>query len=280
MGDFAPLRNLLTELASKYGPAIVAGGGTIAAGAGRAELRRQARRLINIGKRMIGMEEKVGKFKYKAPRYRKGYERLTGVYGRFKPEFGKELKFFDTNVTADNIPDEWSSINFVHNIPKETGPSDRIGRRYTIKSLQMRLNITKRPNVESVIIRIIIVLDKQTNGEFLTGDQLFVAGATQGPTTWSKYRNLENLDRFEILWDKTYHMDATSGTNAAAMRGIPATTIADSYFKRVNIPILVAEKAGSPSIADVATNSVHVMYCSNEENLSDISYDFRVRFTG
>jgi len=215
------------------------------------------------------------RYKSMMPTYRKGFDRVGGFYGRFKPDFGKELKFFDTITTNLPVLDDWSAGVGVSLIGKGTGPSVRVGRALTIRSLQMRLKVSKDVGVQALVVRIIVLLDKQTNGENFSPNDVWLNGGTSSTTTWSAYRNLEFVDRFEILWDKTYTFNSRSDANGK-------TTIADSYYKKINIPMLIggtADTAFAP-IADIQTNNIYVAQCADTPSDSKISYSFRVRFTG
>ncbi len=243
---------------------------------GEQSAARQVDKLMGINKRVSKFRRR--QFTPRLPRYAKGLERVTGVYGRFKPSFGKELKFKDFNFTALGIRDAWINGVLVSLIDKGTGPTERIGRNYTIRSLQFRFSIKKVSTISNAIVRVVIILDKQTNGESFTGEDLFVDGITAAATTWTRYRNLENISRFEILWDKTYYLDAKSRTGSGA---IASSQIVDSYYKKVNIPVHMKDTTPS-TLTDIQDNSIVVLFCGDLVGTTDLTWKgtFRIRFTG
>ncbi len=233
--------------------------------------------------KLMGINGRVGKFRRhrhgRLPRIRKGYERIAGFYGRFKPTFGKELKFRDTAFNSIPIRDSWNIRDFISLVDKGTGPKQRIGRSYTIRSLQFRFHITKISTFSRAVVRMLIIWDKQTNGESFTGDQLIVDGLLSTNRTYSQYRNLENISRFEILWDKTWVLNATTRTTG----GTPASnSISDSYYKKIAMRVEMKDTSGAATVTDVNDNSIVVMLCGDQSDNSALTLTgtFRIRFTG
>ncbi len=276
-------------LAAQYGPSIYKLGESVIGQEGKAELRRQARRLINAGKRMMGIDNTVTKFRRRGkgarlPRYQKGFQRVTGFYGRFKPTFGKELKFFDTNVNdAGSNTNSWHIAEIgptINLVGRGTGPNQRIGRNLVIRSLQFRYEVLKLSSIENAIYRFIVVLDKQANGTAPTGADIFVNGSTSSQTTWQQYRNLANISRFEILWDKTFALNSYSHDNALAVVAPHHET--GTYFKKVNIPVEMSGTAEVATLADINDNAIHIFGCLKFPTTGAVHMHgtFRIRFTG
>ncbi len=236
---------------------------------------------------LLGMVSGQGPIKYRRtqyprlPRFRKGYERVSGFSGRFKPtQFGKELKFFDTKVVAlGTISQTWLRIAAINLVGRGTGPNQRNGRNFIIRSLQMRFKIRKNEGFDEDTVRIVVVLDRQTNGDNMTQQQLWQdTGDTNA--NWRSYRNLENISRFEILWDKTYTLNAYTAISGSEK----ITSLADTYYKKVNIKVEMSGTSGTATITDIKDNSIHVWACSerNPEFVQAINFrgTFRIRFTG
>ncbi len=234
---------------------------------------------------LLGEISSQGPMKYRRtqgprlPRFRKGFERVSGFYGRFKPAFGKELKFLDSKVST-NLNANWTPGEAVSLVGRGTDPNQRIGRNFTIRSIQMRYQVIKPAGLDQASFRILIVLDRQTNGEGFTGAQLMTDGDDQNDTTWRAYRNLENISRFEILWDKTIDLNAESHDNA--LTTIAPTTITGTYYKKVNIKVEMSGTAGPASFTDVKDNSIQVKHCASNSPADTVlfKYTFRIRFTG
>jgi len=159
----------------------------------------------------------------------RGYLRTGGYYGRFsrRPSAaGNELKFLDTpsaattqTVTAALLPveaDATGALTTWDVIPEGTGPSERVGRKCTIKQIFIKGEL-KMPADSTAVntsdkVRVILVQDKQHNGSaseaagslILEGDNV------------NAFRNLEETGRFKVLAERTITMskpsgDATSG---------------------------------------------------------------------
>lgn len=215
------------------------------------------------------------------PRYQRGMERVTGVYGRFRPTFGKELKFFDSIIANNLAINEWKSLQGITQtlnvVGKGNDPNQRIGRNFIMRSLQFRFKITMADSVDELTYRIILVWDKQCNGEIPKKEDIF---QESGPSdqAWASYRNLANISRFEFLWDKTYTF------NAQANRSPPATaqvSTNDTYYKKVNIKVEMSGTGPVATVTEINDNSLTLWSCtSNSFPTTPISGKFRIRFTG
>ncbi len=264
-----------SELFSQYAAPVLGGIGAFFKGYGKSSARRLGKRKLD---QMLGMRSTNG---YKRRKIRqtfsKGRDRISGFYGRFKPTFGKELKFLDTLTDEEAfLINKWSLVSTVMLVGRDTGPSDRIGRNFTIRSLQWRFNIVKQIGIPSVTIRVAVVHDKQSNGKVPTQEDIWViqpSGLTQ--PQWQQYRNLENISRFEILWDKTYTLDAWTGNQSP-------TSINDTYYKKVNIKVEMSGTSGPATMLDVKDNSIHVFAIQSlvTANPVHLHGTFRIRFTG
>lgn len=155
-------------------------------------------------------------------RYRRGYDRSVGYYGRFDRGrggrgFGLEYKFWDvfgtgsiTNVTADNTVIATDSLNL---IPQGTSQSQMIGRKVTIKTLEILLETTYPGGIDNtptgynmnnvVGWRVMVVLDKQCNGTAATVQNV-VSAPLGAPGNFRAMPNLENTQRFDILKDQYF----------------------------------------------------------------------------
>jgi len=85
------------DLFSEYAAPILSGIGSFLTPVVKSTAKMATKRKLQ---EMLGLRAKQRGYKRRRiggyPKYRKGYERLSGFYGKFKPAFGKELKFFDT----------------------------------------------------------------------------------------------------------------------------------------------------------------------------------------
>jgi len=237
--------------------------------------------------RLLGINGRVTKFRRtqypRLPRYKKGFERVSGFYGRFKSGFGKELKFFDSNINFNTVSDTWKPLQAstvsLNTIGRGTAPNLRIGRNFIMRSLNFRFFIDKTAETELLTYRIMIILDTQANGQNPTAAQIF---AIPGPSinAWSSYRNLENISRFVVLWDKTY--DLNSFTQGPGQTAFAAHAKNDSYYKKIAIKTEMSGNDAVATITDIKDNSISLWACSTSPSTSSskIVGTFRIRFTG
>lgn len=124
---------------------------------------------------------------------------------------GVELKFYDLSAFTQ----VWG-INDNYHVPilagistpaQGTGASERIGRRFTTKSVNVNFKFTIGSSTNNVapiktnIFKIFLVLDKQTNKAPwvpATPTTVFSGGQNTPP-----FINMENIDRYRILKSKT-----------------------------------------------------------------------------
>jgi len=193
-----------------------------------------------------------------------GFTRQSGFFGRFGQ--GGELKFFD-----QDIDDAVIAINgtiFLNGsaeatllrIAQGTGESQRIGRKVTIRSINWRFNITLIGTTAlastSDSVRIILYLDKQTNGAAAAITDILESDNFQS------FNNLANKARFRTLMDRTYDMTTQSGGGTITTTdGYGEVSINDTLFKKVNLPIEFNSTAGA--IAELRSNNINVLLLSS-----------------
>ena len=203
-----------------------------------------------------------------------------GNYRRYSA--GGELKYFDsftanpTNITAIvGLPGGFFQLFSVSSMLGTTldtgvGPSQRVGRKITLKNIQTTIQIqTSFPAatdpVPNMDYRVDLVLDKQTNGGPYAapgnvGTDLYDFTATQNPVQC--FLNLSNENRFTILkrWEGNISTDARSVVGASTTGGIIVDTHLKSS-KKCNIPVeFLGVGAGSGSLANIRSNNVFLLY--------------------
>ncbi len=182
-----------------------------------------------------------------------------------------ELKFFDTTraavtpAIAGTIVD--ASLNL---IPQGVLENNRIGRRCTLKSLQMNITTTiaSTANVAdgSDRLRVIIYQDKQTNGATAATLDLLQTAVI------NSFYNLENQMRFRILHDSNHIMSQNVFFAAA-------TPLKRGFFKvskRLNIPLEFSGVAGA--LTELRSNNIGVLMLTESTDVT-IAYTARVRFS-
>lgn len=188
-----------------------------------------------------------------------------------------ELKWFDISMFQSNPNNEriWGSIC---NMVQGTKQWQRIGRTATLKWIGWRYTVGMSSNLDqgtpnrSDCIRCIVFLDKQANGEDLpTGGELLQD--VSGAFPIQRFPNIDQEDRFEILYDKTHNM--RYGGIASETQGDvtqPGTRECYVWSTTVDIPLVW------DSIGNLRSNNVGILM-NTISGLVNISGVTRVRFT-
>ena len=220
---------------------------------------------------------------YKRPRtvkrFRPGYDRRVGLYGRFQPG-GAELKFYDLTNNASKIPQQGGTVISFNNIVQGTGQSQRIGRKITIRSLHSRFRFFLNPVsatppdvVQSDTVRLIWYVDKQMNGSPAS-----VSDILASPDYQSDY-NLSNKSRFRILKDVTYTLNPTGITeNTTSGTQKTAEMSVNKEFKMtMNLPIEFSGTMGTNS--EIRSNNIGAVTISRRGANSGLEAFTRIRYS-
>ncbi len=130
-----------------------------------------------------------------------------------------EKKFYDFNLGLDPLITDGSEMTKSNgtiggtlnsttlcDIKQGTGEQERIGRKCTITNIYMKLSFRWLVNSASIalssaamdeVVRVIIYWDKQCNGAAASNDDILA------DDIYNAYRDLSNIKRFRILYDKT-----------------------------------------------------------------------------
>lgn len=223
---------------------------------------------------------------YKRPAIRQNYR--TGGY------VGLESKFLDTfhskglgsilNGLSPNIdPSGGLCLNAV---PLGTGESSRQGRRIWMETLDLNFKILNLnpdlPFESSQMVRIWVIKDKQTNESQLAAEDALVDMATVH-TINQKYNiltnpNLQWKDRFEILYDNTFNLNA-SAYKSAEIPAFASIVRGVQVKLKINCPVTFDTDGTGGTIATITDNSIHVLAVSSEEVADmQLRYVARLRF--
>jgi len=174
----------------------------------------------------------------------------TGGYS-FASQGGKELNFLDTPLAATVI-DTTGAITLLNGMVQGTSASQRIGRKISIKSIQLRLQHGMGSTGLSTMCRVAIVLDLQSNGAAPAWLDVFDNSTSlSAPHTM---RNISNAGRFKVLWS---HFFTLTGSNASGL-STDDTFINDEWYKRCDIPVNYnAGVAGT--VGDIQTGGLFYM---------------------
>ncbi len=207
-----------------------------------------------------------------------GYQRKSGYYGRYGGGDGrtKEDKFLDTalnwtfDVTAE-VPATGGQLNLV---PEGTNQDERVGRKITIHSIQIRGSVILDPAAGVIgtgIAYLYLVQDTQCNG---------AAAAVTDVVTSSNLNlgmiNMANSSRFRIL--KRFVMNFASPSSGGSTTTLTEQAKAFEYYKKCNIPIEFSASTGA--ITEVRSNNVFLIAGSvKADDLIIFAGVARIRFS-
>lgn len=202
---------------------------------------------------------------------------------------GMELKFSDISVVNDAFTTTWSTMDdtttsCLTSITQGVAESDRIGRKYSIRSIHIRCTVHKAAlesqagPIRNIRGRILLVLDTQTNSTQMTATDCMDGGAADDTLS---FRNLQNSKRFRVLWDKSWLL-RPQNTNEGAVNVFAnafTTTPMMTYNKHFKKPIQVICDATTAVVGAISDNSLHFIGIG-QDTTALFNAEVRVRFTG
>lgn len=173
-------------------------------------------------------------------------------------------------------------------VPKVSAAlNGRIGRKCRVLKISFHGILTVAAQVGQAdadpasLIRLMLVMDTQTNAAQMTGANLMNDAGAATVTTLS-HQNPNFFGRFRVLKEKMITISALPITGVVAGATIVQTSFARTikFAHKFAIPILVnfnATNAGT--VADIIDNSFHIVCgCSNVAYAPSISYYTRVAY--
>jgi len=220
-------------------------------------------------------EEKKYTPKKKLTTSEQGIMRTGGYYGRYNNPLGNsEKKFFDTAKALTTVANTGTILNSSLNlIVQGATESNRVGRKVVLRNIyfhgSVSLPATNVDSETSEIIRVIVYCDKQTNGAAATVTDILK------DADYRSFRNLANQERFVILKDKFYDL------NASCQSTVTAQTTGDfgyhiKMYKKLDIPLEFSGATGA--ITELKSNNIGIMAIS-EAGVGEINYICRVRYS-
>lgn len=203
-----------------------------------------------------------------------GYSSNIIKYQQTRP--GGEIKSIDivNSVTpTTNTVQNWNlsstqRINALNMITIGSSMWNRQGRKITMKSLRLRGYIVATGNNFSVLqtnfARITVFYDKQTNGAAPVASDLFLDQASVATdssiTSPLSGINLNNRERFEVIWDKQLVLPPNNtSTGTASLAGFTATADCmhfDWFINLRNRETHYKADSAPAVIGDIATGSL------------------------
>lgn len=197
-----------------------------------------------------------------AIRQQRAWKRARAVhirtFGRFAGP-SQELKFHDLDIDDASITINGSIIEpSCLTIPQGTTESERIGRRVTVKNIHWKYNITfpaiaTASAPEALTVRVIVYLDKQTNGAAAT-----ITGILE-TDNYQSFNNLSNTSRFRILMDRVHTIRVSGGAGDGAANDFAGLALNAEWHKSCNIPIEYDNSFTTGVITTMRSNNIGVL---------------------
>lgn len=183
-----------------------------------------------------------------------------------------ELKAVDTapgNYACSSTP----NISLINGVATGTDYTERIGRKIMLKSLFIRGYMLPADNTSGPSLsRLLVVYDSQTNGTAPTITDILKTSDVRAQL------NLDNRDRFKIIFDKQYVVAVVDNTATQAIASGP-TVHNVKLYKRLNHEVQFS--GTTAAVGSIATGSVYlVLLNDNVASLGTIfALSTRIRFT-
>lgn len=197
--------------------------------------------------------------------------RTGGFYGIYTRRGREELKVCDVsgaNISAAAV----GSITLLNPIAQGSDYTNRVGRKYMLKSQLFRFSIfpnSANSNILGNVVRVIVFADLQTNSAAPAVADVLSAVDYLSPI------NLTNRDRFKVLCDKFLMMEANYYPGFVLTAGSPSAHMV-KYFKKMNMEVI--NSGTGATVGAIQTGGVFILVIAKADGPL---YDFnsRLRFT-
>ncbi len=207
---------------------------------------------------------------HKRPFTGKLYTKKRSRYASTKKVVG-ELKFHDFTLTDAVISVSGTITDSINLIANGITDQTRIGRKSVVRALhwnyRIRLPADDDPTNTTDLVTVICYLDKQSNGAAAFPVDIL------NTDFFMSFNNIENKDRFRILYRKTHVLDSPAGSG---LFGFGEKSVYGEFHKQCNIPIEFSGTLGV--LSEVRSNNIGLLLLS-ESGLCAFNSRFRVRFT-
>lgn len=202
---------------------------------------------------------------------------MGGAYMRSAPG-SFEKKYLDTVFAAASIPAVGAFSTSWNLIPQGTTKNTRIGNKCTAVNINAHGQLTLLTQAANSVVgdkvRWIILVDKQANGATVGAVSDVIQTMPGATTDLNSFRNMDNVDRFVILKDKTYVLNQATQNGAL---GSNVTTRELKFNKKCQIPLEFSSTTGA--ITEVRSNNILCMLISLGNNLTQFALTVRVKFS-
>lgn len=190
------------------------------------------------------------------PRVVPGYTRTVGAYGRANPRGPLlEKKFLDTSIVNGSDCSAGTVLNTLNAVPQGTTDQTRIGNKITIKNINLHGFASMDDMTTGVfqdgILRVILYIDKQANGATAAVTDILKTAAL------ASFRNMDQVDRFTILKDKTFLVPVRCTNALHTNQGYRPWKM----NLKCNIPVHFSSTTGA--ITEIRSNNIGLLYITD-----------------
>lgn len=199
-----------------------------------------------------------------------------------KQQFGSEKKTVDVQVVSTAIS-ATPQFFLLNGLNSGTAVYNRIGSKTTIKSFQFRASIDPvGAQANTDVVRIIVFYDKNANKTLPTLASLIESKNAIGTplSNIDDMRNIDNTERYKILYDQEFYLPAVSGTPFITSFNSEYPGVID-WYKKLDLP---SQYTGTqivtvlPTIAEITSGSLYMMMYSSVATGYTVSGVARIRF--
>ncbi len=201
----------------------------------------------------------------------------------------KSKDFFGNSTTGNQLWKDTGTVTPIFQLATGAGSDERVGRKVTIRSIQLHwgcLNDTVESSTEPVDrlfnpVRTMIVYDKQSNAGVPTYSAIVADQLGAGDEAWS-FKNLDNKDRFVILYDSFAGTEAGDSKSRDSVRvnyagGAGTVSDREAYFGKVYRTMEFPVVFGTGT--EPLSGAVYVVTCGKEAGLQGYGkFVSRVRY--
>jgi len=181
-----------------------------------------------------------------------------------------EKKFVDI-AAANYAADTTGAVTPLNLANEGSGVSQRIGRKITIKSVQVRGYISHESTTNGVVLtRVMLVWDKQVNGVAATISEILSASTSES------FMNLDNRERFVVLKDKHVTLGVRDQTAGLIDKSVSQPI---NIYKQLPAGSETIFDGTGSGIADVNTGALYLVTIGSAGTGSVLHCATRVRYT-
>lgn len=203
---------------------------------------------------------------------------MGGAYQRSAPG-SYEKKYFDTVYAATGIVTAGGFTTSWNLIPQGTTKNTRIGNKCTVTNINVHGYVNLATQAANAVVgdkvRWIVFVDRQANGAVPAAISDLIQTMPGASTDVHSFRNMDNVDRFVILKDKSYTMNQGTQSGALGSAGVIREI---KMNKKCNIPLEFSSTTGA--ITEIRSNNIMCLFINTSgNNNSGFAMTTRVKYS-